>query len=55
MTKTIKKESATNVTDLITQQCEYIKHIKKNQQKKPEQLLFKDLLYPKRKGGKNDL
>lgn len=55
MDKNTKNKSATSVTDLITQQCEYIKHIKKNQQQKPEQLLFQDLLYPKRKGGKNDL
>lgn len=55
MTKNIKNESATSVTDLITQQCEYIKHIKKNQQQKPEQLVFQDLLYPKRKGDKNDI
>lgn len=55
MTKNIKNKSATSVTDLISQQCDYIKCIEKKQQQKPEQLLFQDLLYPKRKGGKHDL
>lgn len=55
MTKFIKNKPVTNITDLIKMQYNYMQHQNKNQQQKPEQLLFQDLLYPKRKGGKHDL
>jgi len=55
MDTTTKNKPVTNITDLIKTQCDYMQHKNKNQQQKPMQLVFQDLLYPKRKGDKNDI
>ena len=55
MDTTTKNKPVTNITDLIKTQCDYMQHKNKNQQQKPMQLVFQDLLYSKRKGDKNDI